>query len=67
LARGGGGGALGSQSKRERLIQGARQVFHSHALMASYHGIALLTNTFRDPELMSREARRLDRWLDSLG
>jgi AcrR family transcriptional regulator len=36
------------------------------ALIASYQGIALLTNTFRDPELMAREARRLDRWIDSL-
>jgi TetR/AcrR family transcriptional regulator, transcriptional repressor for nem operon len=37
------------------------------ALIASYQGIALLTNTFRDPELMSREGRRLERWIDSLG
>jgi AcrR family transcriptional regulator len=36
------------------------------ALMASYQGIALLTNTFREPELMRREARRLERWIDSL-
>jgi AcrR family transcriptional regulator len=36
------------------------------ALMASYQGIALLTNTFRDPDLMRREARRLERWIDSL-
>jgi TetR/AcrR family transcriptional regulator, transcriptional repressor for nem operon len=36
------------------------------ALMASYQGIALLTNTFRDPELMAREGRRLERWIDSL-
>ena len=36
------------------------------ALIASYEGIALLTNTFRDPELMAREARRLERWIDSL-
>jgi hypothetical protein len=36
------------------------------ALLAAYQGIALLTNTFRDPELMTREARRLDRWIDSL-
>ena len=35
-------------------------------LMASYQGIALLTNTFRDPELMARQARRLDKWIDSL-
>jgi AcrR family transcriptional regulator len=36
------------------------------ALQAAYQGIALLTNTFRDPELMRREARRLERWIDSL-
>ena len=36
------------------------------ALIASYQGIALLTNTFRDPELMTREGRRLERWIDSL-
>lgn len=36
------------------------------ALLASYEGIALLTNTFRDPELIIREGRRLERWIDSL-
>jgi AcrR family transcriptional regulator len=36
------------------------------ALIASYEGIALLTNSFRDPELMTREGRRLERWIDSL-
>jgi AcrR family transcriptional regulator len=36
------------------------------ALQAAYQGIALLTNTFGDPELMRREARRLERWIDSL-
>jgi AcrR family transcriptional regulator len=36
------------------------------ALIASYEGIALLTNTFRDPELMAREGRRLERWIDAL-
>jgi AcrR family transcriptional regulator len=36
------------------------------ALIASYQGIALLTNTFRDPEIMARESRRLERWIDSL-
>jgi hypothetical protein len=36
------------------------------ALIASYQGIMLLTNTFREPELIVREARRLDRWIDSL-
>jgi hypothetical protein len=36
------------------------------ALIASYQGVALLTNAFRDPNLMTREARRLERWVDSL-
>lgn len=36
------------------------------ALLASYEGIALITNTLRDPEVMVREGRRLDRWIDSL-
>jgi AcrR family transcriptional regulator len=36
------------------------------ALIAAYEGIMLLTNTFRQPELIVREARRLDRWIDSL-
>jgi hypothetical protein len=31
------------------------------ALVASYQGISLLTNPFRDPELMVREGRRLER------
>ena len=37
------------------------------SLVASYQGISLLTNTFRDAELMVREGRRLERWIDSLG
>jgi AcrR family transcriptional regulator len=36
------------------------------ALIAAYQGIALLTNTFRDPKLMTREGKRLERWIDSL-
>jgi hypothetical protein len=28
-------------------------------------GPPLLTNSFRDPQLMAREARRLERWIDS--
>ncbi|MFI6866364.1 TetR/AcrR family transcriptional regulator [Nocardia sp. NPDC050406] len=36
------------------------------ALIAAYQGISLLTNTFRDPELMEIEGRRLERWIDSL-
>ncbi|WP_067677983.1 TetR/AcrR family transcriptional regulator [Nocardia miyunensis] len=38
----------------------------SMALIASYQGISLLTNTFRDPELMIVEGRRLEKWIDSL-
>ena len=36
------------------------------ALISAYQGVSLLTNTFRDPDLMLREARRLERWIDSL-
>jgi TetR/AcrR family transcriptional regulator, transcriptional repressor for nem operon len=35
-------------------------------LIASYQGTALLSNTLDDPTLMSRENRRLGRWIDSL-
>jgi TetR/AcrR family transcriptional regulator, transcriptional repressor for nem operon len=49
-------GQLGRRDARELAV----------ALIASYQGIALLTNTFRDPELMRREAGRLDRWIDAL-
>lgn len=36
------------------------------ALLSAYQGVSLLTNAFRDPELLLREARRLERWIDSL-
>jgi hypothetical protein len=36
------------------------------ALIASYQGMALLTNTLRDPELLNREGKRLERWIESL-
>ncbi|RMI30714.1 TetR/AcrR family transcriptional regulator [Nocardia stercoris] len=36
------------------------------ALIAAYQGISLLTNTFRDPELMVAEGARLQRWIDDL-
>jgi AcrR family transcriptional regulator len=49
--------AMGRRDARELAV----------ALIASYQGIALLTNTLRDPELMAREGRRLERWIDSLG
>ena len=35
-------------------------------LMAAYEGSALLANTMRDPSVLSRAARRLDRWIDAL-
>ncbi|MFI1236490.1 TetR/AcrR family transcriptional regulator [Nocardia salmonicida] len=37
------------------------------AFVAAYQGISLLTNTFRDPELMVTEGARLERWIDELG
>jgi TetR/AcrR family transcriptional regulator, transcriptional repressor for nem operon len=36
------------------------------ALISSYQGVALLTNAFREPEVMAREGRRLERWIDGL-
>ena len=36
------------------------------ALIAAYQGISLLTNTFRDPGLLVREAARLANWIESL-
>ncbi|MFJ4655513.1 TetR/AcrR family transcriptional regulator [Nocardia sp. NPDC088792] len=36
------------------------------ALLAAYQGISLLTNTFRDPDMMAAEGRRLEAWIDSL-
>jgi AcrR family transcriptional regulator len=36
------------------------------ALIAAYQGISLLTNSLHDPELMRREGRRLERWIDSI-
>jgi TetR/AcrR family transcriptional repressor of nem operon len=36
------------------------------ALVAAYQGVSLLTNTFRDPDLMAIQGRRLERWIDSL-
>ena len=35
-------------------------------LMASIQGTALLASSFRDPEIMTRQARRLSRWIDDL-
>jgi TetR/AcrR family transcriptional regulator, transcriptional repressor for nem operon len=36
------------------------------ALVAAWEGIALLANTLRDPNLITTEARRLERWIDSI-
>jgi TetR/AcrR family transcriptional regulator, transcriptional repressor for nem operon len=48
--------AMGRRDARELAV----------ALIASSQGVALLVNTFRDPEMMVREGRRLERWVDSL-
>ena len=36
------------------------------ALFAGIQGSALLANTFRDPTILSRQTRHLERWIDSL-
>jgi TetR/AcrR family transcriptional regulator, transcriptional repressor for nem operon len=48
--------AMGRRDARELAV----------GLIASYQGIALLTNAFHDPKLMIQEGRRLERWIDSL-
>jgi AcrR family transcriptional regulator len=35
-------------------------------LLAAYEGSALLANTMHDPGVLSRAARRIDRWIDAL-
>jgi TetR/AcrR family transcriptional regulator, transcriptional repressor for nem operon len=35
------------------------------SLIAAYEGSALLTNTFRHPDILTREARCLTRWIDT--
>ena len=35
-------------------------------LLGAYEGSALLSNTLRDPAIISSAARRLDRWIDTL-
>jgi TetR/AcrR family transcriptional regulator, transcriptional repressor for nem operon len=35
-------------------------------LIAAYEGSALLASTFRDPDILVREGRRLSRWIDAL-
>src|SRR5262245_18226813 len=36
------------------------------ALFAGIQGAALLANTFRDPNLLTRQGRHLERWIDTL-
>ena len=35
-------------------------------MISGIQGAALLSNSFRDPSVMTREVRQLDRWIDSL-
>ncbi|MEV0292407.1 TetR/AcrR family transcriptional regulator [Nocardia sp. NPDC050710] len=59
--------ALVDWAERQFAIMGrsdAREL--AVALIASYQGISLLTNAFRDPGLMAAEGDRLARWIDSL-
>jgi TetR/AcrR family transcriptional repressor of nem operon len=35
------------------------------ALFAGIQGAALLANTFRDPDILTRQGRHLERWIDS--
>ena len=35
-------------------------------LFSTVQGAALLSNAFRDPEILASQVRRLERWIDSL-
>jgi TetR/AcrR family transcriptional regulator, transcriptional repressor for nem operon len=35
-------------------------------LMVSYQGSAVLANALGQPELMTRQTRRLEKWIDAL-
>jgi TetR/AcrR family transcriptional regulator, transcriptional repressor for nem operon len=53
-----------SRQFREMGRRDARDMAES--MLARVQGAALLANTLRDPKIMTREVRRLDRWIDSL-
>jgi len=36
------------------------------SLFAGVRGAALLANTFRDPTILTRQGRHLERWIDTL-
>ena len=38
----------------------------AEALFAGIQGAALLANTFRDPAILGRQTRHLERWIDTL-
>ena len=48
--------AMGQRDPRELAI----------TLFATYQGAALLSNAFRDPSIIARQARGLERWITSL-
>ena len=48
--------AMGRPDARDLAVQ----------VVARYQGTALLTSTFRDPDLMTREAARVAQWIDAL-
>ena len=39
---------------------------HAVTLISTVQGAALLASTFRDPEILVSQVRRLERWIDSL-
>jgi AcrR family transcriptional regulator len=60
----------------ESLLDWAEQQFHAMGrrdardlalqLVIAYEGSAVLTNALAQPELMAREARRLEKWINAL-
>ncbi|HEX9548925.1 MAG TPA: TetR/AcrR family transcriptional regulator [Acidimicrobiales bacterium] len=76
LEKRGGGGDHGATRLVEIPVAWAEEQFRSMGrpdardlaveFIASYQGTAVLTQALRQPALLSREGRRLERWIDSL-
>jgi TetR/AcrR family transcriptional repressor of nem operon len=72
----GGGADRDAAAVMARIIDWAEEQFRqlgrrdardlAVALFSGIQGAALLANTFRDPDILTRQGRHLERWIDSL-
>jgi hypothetical protein len=60
-------GDLALSSEQKFRAMGRRDVYDlAVGLVATYQGITVVTSALRQPELMARQARRLQRWIEAL-